>query len=113
VTPVQEGGDPSYQDLTIDQVVRTQHEVRYEEVADAYGGPMSRAPVVSVKAHPEIIWVRPDMGIGMIANPLAFGVDAPPEPIRWRKVERALRRGHLPIVTSRYREGDLLYEQEA
>ena len=34
---------------------------------------MSRAPVISVKAHPEIVWVRPDMGIGMVANPMAFG----------------------------------------
>jgi len=108
----QEGGDPSYSHLTFDEVARTGHEVNYEEVADAYGGPMSRAPVVSVKAHPEVIWVRPDMGIGMVANPVAFGVNFLPVPIPWRKVERTLRRGYLPIVTSRVREGDLSYEQE-
>jgi len=110
-TPVKEGGDPSYQHLTFDEVARTQHEVRYEEVADAYGGPMSRAPVVSVKAHPELVWVRPDMGIGMIANPMAFGMGSPPVLVRWREVERSLMKGYLPIVTSRYHDGDLMFEQ--
>jgi hypothetical protein len=98
---------------TFDEVARTGHEVSFEEVADLYGGPMSRAPVFSVKAHPEVVWVRPDMGIGMVANPIAFGVDSPPGPIRWREVERSLKSGYLPIVISRYRDGDLTYEQEA
>src|SRR6266700_3686048 len=108
----EEGGDPAYRHLTFDEVAKRGYEVHYEEIADAYGGPMSRAPVVSVKAHPEIIWVRPDMGIGMVANPLAFGVDSPARPVQWQNVERSLRRGYLPIVTSRYRDGDLLYVQE-
>jgi len=98
---------------TFDEVARTGHEVSYAEVADFYGGPMSRAPVISVKAHPEVVWVRPDMGIGMVANPIAFAVDSPPGPIRWRKVERCLKRGYLPIVISRYPDGNLMYEQVA
>src|SRR5208282_178790 len=110
-TRVKEGGDPTYQHLTFDEVARTQHEVRYEEVADAYGGPMSRAPVVSVKAHPEVVWVRPDMGIGMIANPMALGMGDPPALVRWRDVERSLLKGYLPIVTSRHHVGDLMFEQ--
>ena len=109
--PVKEGGDPTYQHLTLDEVARSHHEVNYEEVADAYGGPMSRGPLVSVKAHPEIVWGRPDMGIGMVANPLAFGVGNPPELIRWRDVERSLLKGYLPILISRYQDGDLRYEQ--
>src|SRR5208283_2541246 len=92
-----EGGDPAYQHLTFDAVVRSRHEVNYEEVADAYGGPMSRGPLVSVKAHPEIVWGRPDMGIGMVANQVAFGVGNPPVLIRWRDVERSLLKGYLPI----------------
>jgi hypothetical protein len=108
---MKEGGDPSYQHLTFDEVARAQREVRYEEVADAYGGPMSRAPVVSVKAHPELVWVRPDMGIGMVANPLAFGMGTPPALVRWREVERSLMKGYLPIVISRYRDGNLMFEQ--
>jgi len=109
--PAKEGGDPAYQHLTLDAVAQTQHEVNYEEVADAYGGPMSRGPLVSVKAHPEIVWGRPDMGIGMVANPLAFGVGNPPVLIRWRDVERSLLKGYLPILISRYQDGDLRYEQ--
>jgi len=89
----EEGGDSAYRHLTLDEVAQTGHEVHYEEVADAYGGPMSRALVISVKAHPEVVWVRPDLGVGMVANPLVFGVDAPPGAVRWRKVQRALRRG--------------------
>jgi len=109
--PVKEGGDPAYQHLTLDAVAQAQHEVNYEEVADAYGGPMSRGPLVSVKAHPEIVWARPDMGIGMVANPLAFGVGNPPVLIHWRDVERSLLKGYLPILISRYQDGDLRYEQ--
>ena len=109
--PEKEGGDPAYQHLTLDAVARSQHEVNYEEVAEAYGGPMSRGPLVSVKAHPEIVWGRPDMGIGMVANPVAFGIGNPPALIRWRDVERSLLKGYLPILISRYQDGDLRYEQ--
>jgi hypothetical protein len=109
--PMKEGGDPAYQHLTLDAVAPARHEVNYEEVANSYGGPMSRAPLVSVKAHPELVWARPDMGIGMVANPVAFGMGNPPAPIRWREVERSLLNGYLPIVTSRYEDGDLRYEQ--
>ena len=111
--PLREGGDPSYKHLTLDEVARTRHEVHYAEVASAYGGPMSLAPVVSVKAHPEVIWVRPDMGIGMVANPVAFGIGSVPSPIRWRAVERSLQKGYLPIVISKAREGMLMHEQVA
>ncbi len=106
-----EGGDPAYQHLTLDAVAQNRREVSYEEVADSYGGPMCRGPLVSVKAHPEIVWSRPDMGIGMVANPVAFGVGNPPAPIHWRGVEHALLKGYLPIVTARYQDGDLRYEQ--
>jgi len=109
--PVKEGGDPAYQYLTLDAVARSRHEVKYEEVADAYGGPMSRGPLVSVKAHPEIVWARPDMGIGMVANPVALGAGDPPALIRWRDVGHSLLKGYLPIVISRYQDGDLRYEQ--
>lgn len=74
---------------------------------------MSRAPVVSVKAHPELVWERPDMGIGMVANPIAFAVGTPPRAIRWQAVERSLEKGYLPVVNSCYREGVLRYEQVA
>jgi hypothetical protein len=109
--PAKEGGDPAYQHLTLDAVARRHHEVNYEEVADAYGGPMSRGPLVSVKAHPEIVWGRPDMGVGMVANPLAFGIGNPPALIRWRDVERSLLKGYLPILINRYQDGGLRYEQ--
>jgi len=109
--PAKEGGDPAYQHLTFDAVVRSRHEVNYEEVADAYGGPMSRGPLVSVKAHPEIVWGRPDMGIGMVANQVAFGIGDSPAMVRWQGVEHSLLRGYLPILNSRYQDGDLRYEQ--
>jgi hypothetical protein len=99
--------------LTFDEVERTGHEVTYEEVADVFGGPMSKHPVVSVKAHPEIVWVRPDMGIGTIANPFAFGVGDPARRIRWREVKRSLMKGYLPIVVSRWQDGPVLFEQLA
>jgi len=109
-----EGGDPSYAHFTLDAVARNKREVLYEEIADCYGGPMSRAPIISVKGHPEVIWIRPDLGIGMAANPLAFAVDNPPVPIPWRNVERSLRKGYMPIVTSRApHNASLLYEQLA
>ena len=109
--PVKEGGDPAYKHLTLDAVAQNHHEVNYEEIADVYGGPMSRGPLVSVKAHPEIVWARPDMGIGMVANPVAFGIGNTPVLIRWREVERSLLKGYLPIVRSHYQDGDLRYEQ--
>ena len=74
---------------------------------------MSKHPVISFKAHPEVLWVRPDMGMGMIANPIAFGVGAKPKAVAWQGVERSLEKGYLPIVTSRWREEGLLYEQLA
>ena len=110
-TGFKEGGDPAYHHLTFDAVTRDHHEVTYEEVADAYGGPMSRGPLVSVKAHPELVWSRPDMGIGMVANPLAFGIGTSPQMVRWQSVERSLLHGYLPIVVSRYKDGDLRFEQ--
>lgn len=99
--------------LTLDAVQKNQHEVTYEEIASLYGGPMSKHPVVSVKAHPEAIWVRPDMGLGMIANPIAFGIGTTPKSVPWREVERSLEKGYLPIITSRLRENRLLFEQLA
>jgi hypothetical protein len=99
--------------LTFDQVQESGHEATYEEVSSFYGGPMSKHPVISVKAHPEIIWIRPDMEVGMIANPLAFGVGEWPRQMRWREINRSLQNGHLPIVTSRWQDGALFYEQVA
>ena len=74
---------------------------------------MSKHPVVSVKAHPEIVWVRPDMGIGTVANPFAFGVGDPARRVRWREVKRSLMKGYLPIVVSRWQDGPVMYEQMA
>jgi len=99
--------------LTFDQVQQARHEATYEEVAKVYGGPMSKHPVISVRAHPEIIWIRPDMGIGSVANPVAFAVDDPPRKIRWPEVRRSLKNGYLPIVTSSWSEETLLYRQLA
>ncbi len=99
--------------LTFDQVQRAHHEVTYEEVAKHYGGPMSKHPVISVKAHPEVIWVRPDMGVGMVANPFAFAVGDAPTPIPWREVRRSLKNRYLPIVISTWYEAPLLYKQLA
>ena len=47
--------------LTFDQVAAASYEVTFDEVAKHYGGPMSKHPVISIKGHPEVIWVRPDM----------------------------------------------------
>lgn len=105
--------DPSLGHLTLDEVQRTGHEVHYEEIAHLYGGPMSLAPVISVRLHPEVVWVRPDMGIGMIANPMLLGVGATPKAIDWRNVDRSLRKGYLPIIASSGREGPLSYRQSA
>ncbi len=108
-----EGNSQSHELLTFDRVQETRSEVGYEEVASLYGGPISKHAVISVKAHPEVIWVRPDMGIGMVANPFAFGVGAYPLQVRWREVRRWLQDGHLPIVISRWQDGSLVYEQVA
>jgi hypothetical protein len=105
--------DPSLGHLTFDEVERTGHEVHYEEIANFYGGPMSRAPVISVRLHPEVTWIRPDMGIGMIANPMTFAIGASPIAIEWRNAERSLRNGYLPIVTTAVRAGSLVYKQTA
>jgi hypothetical protein len=66
-----------HENLTFDAVAAARHEVTYEEVAHHYRGPMSKHPVISVKGHPEVIWVRPDMGAGMVANSIAFAVGSP------------------------------------
>lgn len=108
-TPHAEGGDPAYRHLTLQAVATDHREVHYDEIADAYGGPMSRAPVVSVKAHPELVWVRPDMGIGMVANPVAIGVGTAPRLVPWRAVRRSLWNQYLPIVVSRYSDRELQY----
>ncbi|HLM82989.1 MAG TPA: hypothetical protein VK302_20490 [Terriglobales bacterium] len=110
-TLTMERGDPSLGHLTLDEVQRARHEVHYEEVAHLYGGALSLAPVVTVRLHPEVVWVRPDMGIGMIANPMIFGIGKPPSPIQWRSVERSLKKGYLPIVISSVRKGSLVYQQ--
>lgn len=107
------GKDSSPELLTFDRVQQSGHEVNYGEVSSLYGGPMSKHPVVSVKAHPEVIWVRPDMGIGMVATPFAFGVGDSPRQVRWREVRRSLQEGCLPIVTSHWQDGSLRYEQLA
>lgn len=67
--------------LVFEQVHQVRHEVTYEEVADVYAGPMSKNPIISAKAHSEIIWIRPDTGVGSVANPVAFAVDDPPHRI--------------------------------
>lgn len=101
------------QHLTFDSVCQAGYEASYDEVAKIYGGPMSKHPVISVKAHPEAIWVRPDMGVGSVANPIAFAAGDSPRQIRWREVERSLKRGYLPIVMSRWSDGGLSYRQSA
>ena len=108
-----EESDPSLGHLTLDEVQRTGHEVHYEEVARVYGGPLSLAPVITVRLHPEVVWVRPDMGIGMIANPMIFGIGTTPTPIQWQSVERSLKKGYLPIVISSMQTGSLVYQQMA
>ncbi len=106
-------GDPAYSYLALDEIARSGYETNYDEVVSAYGGAMSRAPVISEKAHPELVWVRPDMGIGMVANPVAFAVGALPSPIAWRSVSRSLYRGYLPIIISSVQDGPIRYEQVA
>lgn len=112
-TLTEELSDPSLGHLTLDEVERVGHEVHYEEIANFYAGAMSLAPVISVRLHPEVTWIAPDMGIGMIANPMMFGVGVTPSPLEWRNAERALRGGYLPIVTTAIRAGSLVYKQTA
>jgi hypothetical protein len=109
----QAAGDPAYTYLSLAEVARTGYETNYDEVVSSYGGPMSRAPVISEKAHPELVWVRPDMGIGMIANPIAFATGLQPSRIPWRSVSRSLYRAYLPIVISCVQDGPIRYEQVA
>jgi hypothetical protein len=103
----------SVEELTFDRVAGLHHETSYDEVAHHFAGPMSKHPVISVKGHPELIWVRPDMGIGMVANPLTFAIGSPARQISWRDVKRSLKRGYLPIVISTWIDGPLAYTQTA
>jgi len=100
-----------HETLTFDQVEKDRHESTYEEVAKHYRGPMSKHPVISVKGHPEVIWVRPDMGVGAVANSFSFAVGSPPHEIPWREVTRSLKLGYLPIVISKWQSGPLLITQ--
>ena len=106
-------GDASYSSLSLEKVARDHYETDYEEVSSAYGGPISRGAVISVKAHPELVWVRPDMGIGMIANPIAFATGIQPTPILWRDVSHSLYRGYMPIITSSTHGGKIRLEEVA
>ena len=99
--------------LSFDEVARSHHEASFEELADRYGGPLAQTPVISVKGHPQIVWVRPDMGIGTVANSYLFAAGEQPRVIAAEEVERSLLRGYLPILVSRWRSGGLLYEQTA
>ncbi|HEX4424146.1 MAG TPA: hypothetical protein VH079_02020 [Terriglobales bacterium] len=100
-----------HETLTFDQVEKDHHESTYEEVAGFYRGPMSKHPVISVKGHPEVIWVRPDMGVGAVANSFSFAVGSPAQEIPWREVTRSLKLGYLPIVISKWQSGPLLFTQ--
>ena len=84
---------PRPEELTFDEVQKARHEAAYDEVARHYAGPMSKHPVISVKGHPEVIWVRPDMGVGSVGNSLSFAVGSPARQIPWREVKRSLKRG--------------------
>ncbi len=105
--------DPAIQRLNPREVARARHEVSFDEVARVMGGPFSRQPVISVKAHPEIVWVRPDMALQMVANPFSFATGDTPTQIPWRRVERSLERGYLPIVVSAWRDDAVVYRQTA
>jgi hypothetical protein len=102
---------PRPEELTFDEVQKARHEAAYDEVARHYAGPMSKHPVISVKGHPEVIWVRPDMGVGSVANSLSFAVGSPARQIPWREVKRSLKRGYLPIVISTWYKAPLLFTQ--
>jgi hypothetical protein len=100
-----------HENLTFDAVAAASHEVTYDEVAHHYRGPMSKHPVVSVKGHPEVIWVRPDMGVGMVANSIAFAVGSPAHEIPWREVKRSLKHGYLPVVISSWCKRSVVFAQ--
>ncbi len=97
--------------LTFDQVENARHEPTYDEVARHYDGPMSKHPVISVKGHPEVIWVRPDLGVGTVANSISFAVGSPAREIPWREVTCSLQRGYLPIVINTWHSASLLITQ--
>ena len=101
----------SLKQLTFDQVARSHHETTYDEIAFRYGGPMSKHPVISVKGHPEVIWVRPDMTVGMVANSISIAMGSPPCQIPWREAKLSLKDGYLPIVISTWYQAPLLYTQ--
>lgn len=85
----------------------------FDEVANQYGGPVSEAPAITVKAHPEVIRVLPNMALEMQANPFTFAIGDPAQSVPWRLVQRSLRGGHLPIVIGTLQEDELMYEQVA
>src|SRR5205814_10368817 len=99
--------------LTFDQVATASYEVTFDEVAKHYGGPMSKHPVISIKGHPEVIWVRLDMGVGMVIDSVAFAVGSPANEIPWREVTGSLHRGYLPIVVSTWRRPSVQVTQTA
>ena len=101
----------AHENLTFDAVAAASREVTYEEVAHHYRGPMSKHPVISVKGHPQVIWVRPDMGVGMVTNSIAFAIGSPAREIPWREVKRSLKHRHLPIVISSWCKGSLVFAQ--
>ena len=82
--------------LNFDTVERSGYETTYDEVAGFYDGPMSKHPVISVKGHPEVIWVRPDLGVGAVGCSLSFAVGSRQVP--WREVRRSLMRGTCPSL---------------
>jgi hypothetical protein len=51
------------------------------------------------------------MGVGMVANAIAFAVGLPAQMIPWREVRRSLKSGYLPVVISTWRKGSLLFKQ--
>lgn len=97
--------------LTFDLVAKDRREATYEEVAMHYDGPMSKHPVISVKGHPEVIWVRPDLTVGTVANSLSFAVGSSARQIPWREVRSSLNRGYLPIVINTWYKHPLLFTQ--
>src|ERR1700722_1038213 len=97
--------------LTFDQGEKASYEATYGEVAKHYEGPMSKHPVISVKGHPEVIWVRPDLNVGTVAHSLSFAVGSPAGQIPWREVKSSLQRGYLPIVINTWQRHALLFTQ--
>ena len=83
----------------------------FDEVANQHGGRVSEAPAITVKAHPEVIRVLPNMTLEMQANPFTPAIGDPAQSVPWRLVQRSLRRGHRPIVIGTLKEDELVYEQ--